>query len=561
MGIDDYLAEQRLQLNNPHEPLSTTRMQNFEIIIIIFSILIGLLAIADRLKLPNPVLLVMVGLSLGFIPALPAINLDPDVVFLLFLPPILYDAASQTSWHDFKTEIRPISTLAITLVFLTTTAVATACYLFIPGFTWPLAFVLGAIVSPPDAVAATSITKGLGLNKKVITILQGESLVNDASALIAYRFAIAAIATGSFVFYEAGLAFLILVSGGILAGTVIGYIFIQIHKKIQDNSIISTSLTLLTPFVSYLIAEHIHTSGVLAVVSTGLLISWRGPEIFSNRTRIRNSAVWDTVIFLLNGFIFIVIGLQLPSILNDLEEYRMSALIGYGLLVAGVTIAVRIIWVFGASFSFLRSNRTKSSPHRDSDTWKNVLIVAWTGTRGVVSLATALALPLSFGNGGAFPLRSLILFLAFVVIFVTLVVQGLSLPLLIRILGVKRHKGFADEERELRLLMATNVVAFIEHELSDALDEQSRMQMKRRYTDIIHLLSTELKEHSSSRSEAIGSAVLTRTSAQNDINQFQRQMLINFHKSGTFNQAIIRRLEQELDHEDVQLSRLATAQS
>lgn len=527
-------------------------MENLAIILIIFGILLALQAIADKIKLPNAVLLVIVGLSLWFIPGLPPLELNPDVIFLIFLPPILYDAASHTSWHDFKSEIRPISTLAITLVFLTTGAVAIACYYLIPGFTWPLAFVLGAIVSPPDAVAATSIIKGMGLNKKVLTILEGESLVNDASALIAYRFAIAAIGTGSFVFVEAGIDFLVLLAGGVMIGLVLGYVFSLIHRIVRNNAMISTSLTLLTPFVAYLIAEHWHTSGVLAVVSAGLMISWRSSEIFSYETRIRNQAVWDTIIFLLNGFIFIIIGLQLPSILGDLEAYSMTQLLTYGGWVAGVTIAMRILWVFGASYSFFTSANRDGGDERD--TWKNVLIVAWTGTRGVVSLATALALPLTLSTGEAFPHRSLLLFLAFAVIFVTLVVQGLSLPLLIRLLNVKPNL-MADEERDLRLMMATNVISFIDHELSATINDQIRSQVKRPYTEIARSLSRELKR------ERTGSRVVypptdkeTVANAKIEINNFQRQLLINFHKTGTFNQSTIRRLEQELDYEELQLN-------
>lgn len=525
-------------------------MNNLGIILIIFAVLLALQAVADKIKLPNAVLLVIVGLTLWFIPGLPVVELNPDVIFLLFLPPILYDAASHTSWHDFRSEIRPISTLAITLVFLTTGAVAIACYYTIPGFTWPLAFVLGAIVSPPDAVAATSIIKGMGLNKKVLTILEGESLVNDASALIAYRFAIVAIGTGSFALRDAGIDFLVVVCGGLLAGMVIGSVCILLHKVIGNNSIISTSLTLLTPFVAYLVAEHWHTSGVLAVVAAGLMISWRSSEIFSYETRIRNSAVWDTIIFLLNGFIFIIIGLQLPTILRDLNEYSMNELIYYGALVAGVTIAVRILWVFGASYSFFKSKHSED----DGDTWKNVLIVAWTGTRGVVSLATALALPVTLASGEAFPYRSLILFLAFAVIFVTLVVQGLSLPILIRMLKVRPHVD-TEEERDLRLMLATNVMSFIDHELSETLPDQIKSQVKRPYAEITRRLSRELKNGHGERRviypEGEGPTLLD---AQREIHRFQRQLLINFHKSGTFDQATIRRLEKELDYEELQLN-------
>lgn len=534
-------------------------MHNLAIILIIFGILLALQAIADKIKLPNAVLLVIVGLSLWFIPGLPTLELNPDVIFLIFLPPILYDAASHTSWHDFKAEIRPISTLAITLVFLTTGAVAIACYYLIPGFTWPLAFVLGAIVSPPDAVAATSIIKGMGLNKKVLTILEGESLVNDASALVAYRFAVAAIGTGSFIFVEAGVDFLILLAGGIMIGLALGYFFSLIHRLVRNNAMISTSLTLLTPFVAYLLAEHWHTSGVLAVVSAGLMISWRSSEIFSYETRIRNHAVWDTIIFLLNGFIFIIIGLQLPSILDDLEAYSMDQLLMYGGMVAGVTIAIRMLWVFGASYSFFKN------AHRDvadeEETWKNVLIVAWTGTRGVVSLATALALPLTLSNGEAFTHRSLLLFLAFAVIFVTLVVQGLSLPLLVRILNVKPN-FLTEEERDLRLMMATNVISFIDHELSETINDHVKSQVKRPYTELARTLSREMKSVRNGRRIVYPSADKeTLATAKIEINNFQRQLLINFHKTGTFNQSIIRRLEQELDYEELQLNARLKKQS
>jgi len=523
-------------------------MKNFEIIILVFAVLIALLSVADKLRLPVPVLLVIVGLSLGFIPSLPSFELDPEVIFLLFLPPILYDAASHTSWHDFKAEIKPISTLAIALVFFTTMAVAAASYLLIPGFTWPMAFVLGAIVSPPDAVAASSITKGLRLNKRVLTILQGESLVNDASALIAYRFAIAAISTGTFLLWEAGLQFLILVVGGVFIGIAIGSAFIFLHKRILNNSIISTSLTILTPFIAYLTAEVAHTSGVLAVVSTGLVISWRAPEIFSYQTRIRNRAVWDTAIFLLNGFIFLLIGLQIPHILNDLGAYDKTELIIYGLIVSGVTILVRFLWVFSAAYSPIGRNIKPGEDDPYGDNWKNVLIVAWTGTRGVVSLATALALPLTLANGTAFPQRSLILFLSFVVIFMTLVVQGLSLPLLIKLLGITPRPGQVEEEREFRLLMANSTLNFIDNDLADLAGEHHKNQFRRPYLEIISSLSKELREHDERTGSGKLSTHTPESTLQRSIINFQRNLLIGFHKEGTFSQATIRRMEQELDH-------------
>jgi len=536
-------------------------MQNFEAIIIVFGVLIALVALADRIKLPNPVLLVVVGVGVSFIPNMEPIGINPEVVFLLFLPPILYDAASNTSWHDFKSEFLPISTLAILLVFFTTVAVGTACYFFVPGFTWPLAFVLGAIVSPPDAVAATTITKGLGLNKRVTTILQGESLVNDASALIAYRFAIVSLGTGSILIWQAGVIFFFVVAGGLVIGLVIGWLFIFLHKRILNNSIISTSLTLITPFVSYLVAEQFHASGVLAVVCTGLIITWRAPEIFSYQTRIRNRAVWDTVIFLLNGFIFLLIGLQLPSILSDLESYTLSELIGYGLLVSGVTIVVRIVWVFLAALPSITKMALKSGRDNkeagDGSIWKNILIIAWTGTRGVVSLATALALPLYMRDGSFFPQRSLILFLAFAVIFMTLVIQGLTLPLLIRLLGLKENPQHKEEEWELRLQMANSTLNYIENDLTSPINEVQKKQLKKRFIEISELLSKEQKERdidNLSKEPEINSLL----TAQMDVNKFQRHLLVSIHKEGAFSQTAIRHLEQELDQEELQLNRLAT---
>ena len=309
-------------------------MENFKVIVFVMAILISLMAVPQNKKLPYPVLLMAAGLIIGFVPILPDLALDPDIVFLIILPPLLYDAAFKTSWHEFRTLIRPISALAITLVFFTTFAVAAAAYYLIPGFTWPLAFVLGAIVSPPDAAAASGIIKGLGLNKQVVTIIEGESLVNDASALIAYRYATVAVTTGSFVLWQAGLQFVLVAGAGILVGVIVGYLFALAHKKIQNNSVIETSLTLLAPFVSYLAAEELHVSGILAVVSTGLVISWRSPEVFSFQTRMRTRMVWDTLIFLLHGFVFILIGLQVPGIISGLGNYPFFEILGYGLVIS-----------------------------------------------------------------------------------------------------------------------------------------------------------------------------------------------------------------------------------
>ena len=542
-------------------------MDSFGVIIFIMVILIGLSAVADKIKLPYPILLVGVGLIIGFTPHLPILELNPEIIFLIFLPPLLYDAAFKTSWHDFKTAIRPISTLAISLVFFTTFSVAAAAHFLMPGFSWPLAFVLGAIVSPPDAVAATGITKGLGLHKRVITILEGESLLNDASALIAYRYAVAAVTTGVFVFWKAGLEFLMVAGGGIVAGIIIGYIFIQIHKKITHNAVVETSLTLLAPYIAYLSAEKIHVSGVLSVVCAGLMLTWRAPEIFSYQTRIRTNIVWDTIIFLLNGVIFIVIGLQLPVIMNEIKGHSILNLLGYGLLISLVTIIVRIVWVIFGVYTqrvlFKNKSPISANDKENNDTeeidWKNVLIVAWTGTRGVVSLATALALPLTLRNGTIFPQRPNILFLAFVVIFVTLVVQGLTLPLLIKILGVQKKKTFHKEDKELELTLAHQVVNFVEKDFPVALEPKLQEQVIKKYNLSIQKLHKEITQIERKKrpvKSEITTSVLQLLLVQLEIVKFQRELLLKFHKEGTFSDDSIRHSERELDIEELRLNGL-----
>lgn len=538
-------------------------MGEFKIVIFIMAILISLSAVAHKRKFPYPILLVIAGLIIGFMPGLPNLALDPDVVFVIILPPLLYDAASKTSWHEFRSSIRPISALAISLVFFTTVAVAVTAHYTIPGFTWPLAFVLGAVVSPPDAVAASGIIKGLGLNKRVITILEGESLVNDASALIAYRYAVAAVTTGTFVFWQAGLQFLLVAGVGILIGVLTGYLFVLTLKKIHNNPIVETSFTLLAPFVAYLLAEHFHMSGVLAVVSTGLMISWRGPEVFSHRGRIRNRVVWDTMIFLLQGFVFIIIGLQLPSIIADLGRYPLAEILAYGLLISLVTILIRIIWVFGGAYWFKIFNAVKTDTGTadvttdPDDTWKNVMVVAWTGTRGVISLAAALALPLVMQDGGAFPKRRSIIFLAFVVIFVTLVVQGLSLPLLIKWLKIKPQDNEGMEANELQLYLASSTLHFIENELQLPRNIKTQQQLKNKYEGEIQQLTKEIKRHK--KAIRINKTIEDTPPdelyiAQVAISKFQRELLIKAHKEGEFSDAVIRQVEREMDLDDLKLN-------
>ncbi|WP_128546787.1 Na+/H+ antiporter [Larkinella soli] len=524
-------------------------MTNLEIVLLLMALLAGLASVAQKYRIPYPILLVIGGLIIGFIPSIPDIHLEPDVVFLIFLPALLYEAAGNISWHDFREFRRPISTLAIWLVFFSTVAVAVVAHEFIPGFTWPLAFVLGAIISPPDAVAATSATKGLGLPKRLIAILEGESLVNDASALTAYRYAVGAVTSGSFVVWQAGVQFLVVAVGGVAVGIAIGYIFSRIHIYLIDNPTIETTLTLLVPFVSYLLAEHFHMSGVLAVVATGLYISWRTFELYSFRTRIQINGFWNIFVFLLNGFVFILIGSQLPIVLKGLTRFSLPVLVGYGLLISAVAIAARIIWIFPLAYISALFNRMKGKPGQVDP--KELFIISWAGMRGVVSLATALALPLTLQNGQPFPLRNVILFFTFMVIFVTLVLQGLTLPFFVRILNVQEPpEKTADEEKKLRLSMSTDSIAFIEGELSLRLQPQVLDELKENFEQQVYFLrgltrppgpGPERVDHSSH------GLFRQYLEAELDILHHQRNKVAQWHKEGAFSDETIRRVTEELD--------------
>lgn len=522
-------------------------MQSIGIVISLLAIAIALAQVTDRIRVPYPILLVIVGIAVGLIPGLPAVTLDPDVAFLIFLPPVLYAAAWYTSWPDFKASARPISLLAIGCVLFTTTMVAVVAHLLIPGFGWPEAFVLGAIISPPDAVAATAATKGLGVPKRVITVLEGESLVNDATGLIAYRYAIAATVTGNFIFWLAGINFFYVAGFGIVIGLIVGVVIYYIHRITPDNATSDTALTLVTPYVAYLVAEEFHASGVLAVVVAGLYLSPRSSEFFNSQTRIQAYAVWDMIIFILNGLIFILIGLQLPIILTKIEDYSIWTLLGYGIVVSLATILVRIIWVYPGAYipRWLSRGIREREPETNI---RSVTIVAWSGMRGIVSLAAALALPLTIGSGVDFPNRDIIIFLTFCVIFATLVLQGLTLPALIKWLGVKPDTRHEEEEQRTRLHLAASIIEHIEENYSLGLSDEVLAQIKGRY---------EL------RIERIQKDRPTRKLTQEQIAEFhriqmelirkERELILSLRKNGKLNDEAMRRIERELDLEESRL--------
>jgi Na+/H+ antiporter len=409
-------------------------MENYTIVIFILAVMIGLSAIADKIKIPYPVLLIIAGIAVGFVPAIPNIELNPDIVFLIFLPPLLYDAAFNISYKTFKTNINTIGTLAISLVFFTASGIAVAAHYMIPGMTWPLSFVLGAILSATDAVAAMSITKGLGLSHSTNTILEGESLVNDASALVAYRFAVAAVTGAAFVFWKASLQFIILMAGGFVVGLLMGKILAFIIKRVHTNNLATISFMLLMPFVTYLIAEDIHVSGVIAVVILGLSIARFSNKVFPESLKKQSKSIWDIVIFLLNGLIFILIGLQFPYVIKNIDKTQVLPYIGYGFIITVIALLIRMARVFLQKLNLQQAfNKGKHKITEDALLdFKNSLIISWSGMRGIVSLAIAIGLPVTLADGSAFPQRNAIIFISVVVVLFTLIGQGLSLPWLVR---------------------------------------------------------------------------------------------------------------------------------
>ena len=519
-----------------------------EIVEIFVGLLIAVAVIAllaRKLHIPYPILFLIGGLLIGLIPELPKVRLSPDLVFLVFLPPLLFPAAFFTSWRDFRANLRPISLLAIGLVLFTTVVVAFLAYYF---FNLPLAagFVLGAIISPPDAIAATAIAERLSVPRRIVTILEGESLVNDATALIAYRFAVAAVLTGTFSLADAGLQFVFVSVGGVLTGLAVGWLAVWFHKRVDDAPI-EITVSLLTPFVAYLPAEHMHVSGVLSVVTAGLYIGRQTPLILSYRTRLQGGPVWSMLEFLLNGFVFILIGLQLPGILQTLSEhkdYTISQLIGYSLIISVAVIVVRLLWVFPAAYlpRLLFKKIRAKDPYPN---WRHVTIIGWTGMRGVVSLAAALALKETF------PGRDLILFLTFMVILATLVVQGLSLPTLIRWFGIKDDGAAIREEREARLQANRAALARLGQITEHSPAKEDALQRLRvEYEDHIRQIEGDEPKnaHTPLRLFASEYEHLSHVALQ-----VERNTIIELRNANVINDDVLRRIQRDIDLAEIRL--------
>jgi monovalent cation/hydrogen antiporter len=524
-------------------------LHTIEVVLGILAAVAALALLSRKLPVPYPILLVLGGLALALIPGLPRVPLNPDLVFLFFLPPLLYPAALFTSWRDFHANLRPILFLAIGLVLFTTTAVAFLAHYFIEGFPLAAGFVLGAIVSPPDAIAATAIAERLRIPRRIVTILEGESLVNDATALIALRFAVIALATGTFSLGSATVQFFRVSIGGMAVGLVVGWLSARITKPIDDPPIEFT-LSLLTPFAAYLLAEQLHVSGVLAVVIAGLYYGWHLPELTSSRTRLQAGPVWEMFEFLLNGFIFLLIGLQLPTFFHRSEGHSLVQLVWYATAISLAVIVIRILWVFPAAYlpRLLSKSLRKRDPY---PAWQHVTLIGWTGMRGVVSLAAALALPMTIANGKPFPGRDLILFLTFVVILVTLVVQGLTVPLLIRWLGVEADRSAEKEELEARL-KANQAALTRLNEIANSrnLNPHTINRLRVEYEDRIAQL--EVSEPAKNQTER-GLFSSDYDWLAHETLATERRMIIQLRNEQVINDEVLRRIQRDIDLAEARL--------
>lgn len=440
-------------------------MEPIQLLVILTAICFCAL-LAHRMRLAPPIVFLMGGVALALMPGVPHVAINPEYMLVIFLPPILMEAAFFTSIRDFRSELRAILLLAIGLVILTAVVVGSVIVHLVPGATWPLGLVLGAIVSPPDAAAATGAMKGIRLPKRIVSILEGESLVNDATGIVLYKLAIGAVMAGSFSMVDASEMLAWKIIGGISIGAVIAFVFVKMYPYLRDPSV-EILTTFLPPYAAYMLAESYGMSGVLAVVACGLYVGWHAPRIFSPRMRLPAEAVWKMVVFFLNSLAFLIIGLQLPELISRLDISHHPNILALAFAVCMVSVIVRFIWVYtmgyGLRYLLIRLGFEDRSR---IPAWQNVFVVGWTGMRGVVTLALALALPLELTDGTPFPHRDLLIFLSLSIILFTLVLQGISLPWLVHKLTLTFDPQRMSEEWYARVEAARSAVARLD-ELKD----------------------------------------------------------------------------------------------
>ncbi|MFC5860944.1 Na+/H+ antiporter [Acidicapsa dinghuensis] len=520
-----------------------TELRSVELIfllLLLFIIWFG--QIARKIGTPYPIVMIIGGLLLGFVPWIPKITFDPDLIFLVVLPPLIYSSAWTTSWRDFRFNIVSILFLAFGLVGFTVVGVALLTPRLLSGFDWRLGLVLGAIVAPTDAIAATSIARKVGLPSRIVDVLEGESLINDATGLLALQFAVAMVVSREIPTVSEGvLTLLWLVIGGVAVGLAIGWIVCYAERRIDDGPI-EIALSLLVPYGAYFAADAIHASGVLAVVASGLFLTRRSATMFSPPVRIQIWSFWQSFTFILNGLVFVLIGLQLRTILSMIRDHGMLDLIRDGALFSITLIVLRLLWVFpGAHIShFIR--RKFDHQLEPIPPTRQIFVVGWTGMRGGVSLAAALAVPAVLDNGNPFPQREFIVFLTFCVILVTLVLQGLTLPALIRALKLQGSGGPDCEEREARRLVLEAAVAHLEQSQADSGEDVDEA-----YEDVVGHYRSRLAGLSSSEDEEVSLNHRRFVDLSKEAAKIERETAIRLRNEGRINDQVLRRLERELD--------------
>lgn len=514
--------------------------------VILFLVMAG-----ERLRISYPIFLVICGVGISQIPGVPSIAIKPDLVFLIFLPPILYAAAWYTSWHDFWKWRRPILLLAFGLVIFTSTLVAYVSAGMIPGFPLAAGFLLGGIISPPDAVAATSVLRGMQIPKRAVTILEGESLINDASSLIVFKFALVAMITHRFVVQEAIGQFLLMAGMGVGVGLGIAYITYHIHRLLPTTASMDITLTLITPYVMYIVAEHFHFSGVLSVVSGGLFLSYRSHRFLNYRSRLQAFGVWETLIFLINATVFLLIGLELPVIVNGLNEVSIAEATTYGLIISALIIGIRIIWTYVMAHTprmLFKSIRERES----SPGWKGPFVVSFAGMRGVVSLAAAFSIPLLTPTHEYFPYRNLILFITFVVILVTLVGQGLALPWLLRLIRIQEFDDVRpanEQEADIQIRLKTVSLNLLKEKHAERLSKNLLIaNFRSQLESDIKLTEQRLESFDCNLMEMEAyEEVLT------DVLREQREELARLRTTLEFSDEVLRKQADQLDLDEARL--------
>ena len=501
--------------------------------------------VAKRSHIPPAILLVLTGVLLALVPGLPAVRLAPELVLLLVLPPLIYSSAVAMSWREFRFSLRPISLLAIGCVVFTTLAAAAATH-WLLGFSWPMGFVLGAIVSPPDAVAPLSIARRLELPKRILVILEGEGLANDATALILYRFAVVAVSAGAFSFGKAAGEFVVILAVELLWGIAVGWSMLRLRRWVADPQI-EIVLSILTPYAAYWPPEHLGGSGVLATVAAGLYVSWNGLSMISAPTRLQGIFFWDVLVYMIEGIVFLVTGLQARTLIPGLGGYSLSALASSAAVVCAVVILARFIWVFPATY--LPRRLIPAIARRDpAPPWQWPFMLGFTGVRGIVSLAAALAIPFTIDNGRPFPDRDLILFLTFSVILVTLVGQGLTLPLVIRLLGLanagerERRTGRTEELLARRHAIQAASERLEHSAVVQAVPEDVVQRLRAKLQDRLrHFERGAEPEQNRERTPAPGDEIELQLIAT------ERECINELYRQGSLKDDGRRRLERELD--------------